>query len=132
MTGVDIVGALLRARGALTAMVPIERIKAGALPEGIALPALLLRSISTVERQRLKRGATIRVTERVSVTVRAASYRDQVVVMAQVLPIAGWTGDMAPARRISILSAGKGPDIRGPGNSFEQGQDFRVSYDLPA
>jgi hypothetical protein len=133
MTGVDIVGELLRAHVQLVAIVPLVNIKAGALPENAPLPALLVRCVSRVERQRLKRGTIIRYAERVSVTVRAASYRDQVAIMKMMLPIcAGWTGDMPPAERISILSAGTGPDLTGPGNTFEQTQDFRVSFDAPA
>jgi len=42
------------------------------------------------------------------------------------------TGDFAGATNASILTAGTGPDARGPGNSFEQTQDFRVSFDAPA
>lgn len=133
MTGVDIVGALLRANGPLLAMVPALNIKAGRLPEGAPLPALEVSSVSRVERQRLRRGTIVRFVERVAVTVRAASYRDQVAILKLVLPAcAGWTGDMAPAERISILNAGSGPDLIGPGNSFEQTQDFRVTFDEPA
>lgn len=133
MIGVDIVGALLRANAPLRSLVTEASIKAGALPDGVTLPALLVRSTSQNERQRLKRGTIVRFVERVSVTVRAASYRDQVAVMKAVLPIcAGWTGNMAPAQRISILNAGTGPDVAGPGNTFEQTQDFRVSFDAPA
>ena len=39
------------------------------------------------------------------------------------------TGDIGGALRVSILTAGLGPSLNGPGNSFEQTQDFRVSWD---
>lgn len=129
-TGVDIVGTLLRAHPDLTAIVPIERIKAGALPDDVALPALLVRCVSSVERQPLKRGAVTRNVDRIAVTVRAASYREQRAVIAIVKPCcAGKTGDIGGGVRVSILTAGTGPDVRGPGDSFEQTQDFRVSHD---
>ena len=129
-TGVDIVGTLLREDPDLVAIVPIGRIKAGALPDDVPLPALLVRCVSSVERQVLKRGTTTRTADRISVTVRAASYRDQRAVMKLVKQCcAGRTGTVAGEPAVSILTAGTGPDARGPGNSFEQTQDFRVSYD---
>lgn len=132
MTGVDIVGALLRADADLAAIVAVANIKAGVLPDGVTLPALLVRSVGRNERVRLKRVGMARQTERVAVTVRARNYREQVQVMAAVLSIcAGWNGDASPARRIAILNGGTGPDVTGPGNSFEQTQDFRVSFDAP-
>jgi hypothetical protein len=133
MTGVDIVGALLRAYEPLLVIVPEARIKGGALPEAENLPALLLRTVSSVDRQPLKRGPLVRVTDRVSVTVRAASYRDQKAVIKLVRTCcAGWLGSMERAERISILTAGLGPDVGGPAASFEQTQDFRVSFDTQA
>ena len=133
MTGVDIVGALLRADVAVTALVPAARIKGGLLPGDVELPALLVRQISGVDRQTLVRQPTRRTTDRVSVTVRAANYRQQREVIALVRSCcAGRTGDIGGGSRVSILTAGTGPDVNGPGNSFEQAQDFRVSFDEPA
>lgn len=130
MTGVDIVGALLRADTALAALVPVERIKAGRLPDGIELPALLVTETSQVERQSLKRGATVRTTDRVSVTGRFASVRERTAIMELVKKCcAGRTGNIGGGVSVSILTAGRGPDLNGPGNSFEKTQDFRVSFD---
>ena len=47
----------------------LERIKADALPDGVALPALLVTDISMTKRQTLRIGAQIRVTERIRATV---------------------------------------------------------------
>jgi hypothetical protein len=128
--GVLIVGALLRASDALTSIVPAKWIKAGALPDNVVLPALLLRCVSSVERQPLKRGGTTRTTDRIAVTVRSNGYREQRAVIKLVKACcAGKTGDVGGGLRVSILTAGTGPDLRGPGNSYEQTQDFRVSYD---
>lgn len=131
MIGVDIVGGLLRNDPAITALIAVASIKAGELPEGVVLPALLVRSVSLNDRQPLKRGAMTRSVERVSVTVRAASYRDQRMIIKVIRDCCrGWIGaSMAGAERIAIATAGLGPDVRGPGNTFEQTQDFRVSFD---
>lgn len=130
MTGVDIIGELLLANEALTAAIPPQQVRAGALPENVVLPALLVRLVSNVERQMLKRGETVRTIDRISVTVRAASYRDQVAAIRLcVKACAGRTGSFAGADNVSVLTAGRGPDLRGPGNTFEQTQDFRVSFD---
>lgn len=130
MTGADIVGELLRADSAVTDAVPLAQIKGGALPDEITLPALLVRTISSVERQPLKRGQTVRVVDRVAVAVRAASYAEQRVIIALVKDCCrGRTGDIGGGLRVSILTAGTGPDLRGPANSYEQTQDLRVSFD---
>jgi hypothetical protein len=133
MTGAEIVGALLRANPEFLEKVAEANIKAGMLPENVTLPAVLVRTISVIERTTLKRRAKVRQVERVQLTVRAGNRRDQVAIRKMAISIcAGWTGDMAPAERISILNAGTGPELTGPGNSFEQGTDFRVSFDEPA
>jgi len=133
MSGVEIVGGLLHAYDALTQLVPVERIKAGALPDGVTLPAILVRTVSVADFQPLKRGAMFRSTERVSVAVRAASYDEQKLVIRLIRAgCAGWTGAIADCVNVSVLTAGLGPDVGGPANSFEQTQDFRVSFDAPA
>jgi hypothetical protein len=133
MTGSDIIGELLRAHAPLTDLVPVDRIKGGRLPEACPLPALLVRTISSVERQRLKRGASVRWTDRIRVTVRAASYDEQLIIIDLVdAACADRRGTIAGAERVSVLTAGTGPDLDGPGDSFEQAKDFRASFDRPA
>lgn len=132
MTGTEIIGALLLESVELTAIVAAPRIKAGRLPDGTSLPALLIRTVSSVEFQPLRRGNIVRTTDRVSVAVRASSYREQVQIMRLVRKCcAGRTGDIGGGVRVSILTAGTGPDVNGPGDTFEQTQDFRVSFDAP-
>ncbi len=129
MTGVQIVGSLLGGDAAVLNLVE-DRLKAGALPDGIALPALLVRLVSSVERQPLRRGMTTRTIDRVSVTVRASNYREQAAIIKLVKACCpGKTGNIGGASSVSILTAGTGPDVIGPASSFEQTQDFRVSYD---
>ena len=132
MTGAGIVTKHLRAIQAITTLVPPERIKSGRLPAAVPLPALLVRNIGSVDRHTLKGGGMIRTDDRVRVTVRAASFRDQERIMALVADArADFIDELAGAERISIHTAGRGPDLDGPGNSFEQAQDFRVSFDRP-
>lgn len=133
MSGVTIIGALLEAHEPVTAVVPSERIKGGRLPDDTPLPALLVRSVSTVERHMLRRGSLVRTIERVSVTVRAASYQQQDDILLLVTrTCAGKGGAIAGFERVSVLTAGTGPDVNGPGDSYEKTQDFRVSFDAPA
>jgi hypothetical protein len=129
-TGGDIVGTLLRSDEALIAIVAEDNIKLGALPDDAPLPSLLIRTVSSVERQTLKRESTTLTRDRISVTVRAVNYRQQRQIVALVKArCAGRTGTLAGAQRFAILTAGTGPDLRGPGDSYEQAQDFRVAYD---
>ena len=132
MSGVDIVGNLLREFEPLIAKVPIESIKAGMLPDGVALPVILVTSVSLMDRQMLKREQMVRSTERVAVAVRAESYRDQKALIAMIRTCcSGRTGDIGGGLRVAILTAGTGPDVVGPANSFEKTQDFRVSFEAP-
>ena len=129
-TGASIVGMLLRDDADIAAEVPAAQMKLGALPDDIALPAILIRIVSSVERPALRRGATTRTIDRVSVTVRARSYREQTRLIRLIKTrCAGRTGDIGNGNSVSILTAGTGPDLRGPGDSYEQAQDFRVSHD---
>ena len=133
MSGVDVIGALLRRNVELAAVVSVDSIKAGMLPDGVELPALLVRMVSGTDYQTLIRGQTVHVTERISVTVRAESYRDQRAVIRLVrAACAGFVGDIANVERVSVLTAGMSPDVIGPANSFEQSADFRVSFDTSA
>jgi hypothetical protein len=130
LEGSDIIGALLVAYPALAEIAATDRIKAGRLPDGIALPALLVRTVSSVDRQPLKRGALVRRTDRVSVAVRASSHRERKAMIATVrLCCAGKTGNLGGGLNVSILTAGMGPDVNGPGDSYEKTQDFNVSFD---
>ena len=133
MTGADIIGALLTANGPLIEVVPADRIKEDRLPDQAELPALLVRTVSSLDRQPLKRGAMVRENDRIAVTVRANSVRERKAVLALVRACcAGVVGDVGGGKAVAITTAGRGPTVNGPGNSFEQTQDFRVSHDAPA
>lgn len=133
MTGLEIVGAILETHEPLLELVDVDSMKAGKLPDGVVLPALLLRTVSSTDRQFLKDSGFYRAKDRVSVTVRAASYEDQIKIIAIVKRCCGGlTGDIGGGLRVAILRAGTGPDMNGPANSFEQAQHFHVSFDDPA
>ena len=133
MTGSDIIGALLLADSAITDKVPAARIKEDALPDAIALPALLVRDRSSVERIELRREGTVRARERVEVTVRAGNSRDRKEIMALVRQCcAGKVGSVGGGTNVYIQAAGRGPSLQGPAMSFEQSDDFMVSFDTDA
>lgn len=127
--GIEIVGTLLRNFDGFAEILQVENIKAGALPANAPLPSLLIRSISTPDRPLLDGTVRAPTFERVSVTVRAANYRDQRTIMRLVKECcAGKVGNVPGVTRWSVTPAGKGPDRRGPGDSFEQARDFRCFY----
>lgn len=133
MSGAMVVATVLAGIASQFETVPVDSIKAGRLPDGVALNALLVRNVSEVERQPLKRAGWVRQTWRVAVTVRAKNYREQGAIIALLNSLCpGVKGDVLPgARRVSILAAGIGPDVAGPGDTYEQTHDFRVSFDAP-
>lgn len=130
MSGVDIIGELLRDDPDKAADIATANIKTGVLPPDVSLPALLVAEISQVERQTLKRLGVVRTIDRVRVTGRFTSVRERKAIMDWVKArCAGRTGTIASFSNVSILTAGRGPDLNGPGSSFEKSQDFKVSYD---
>lgn len=133
MSGALAVTQLLTDAPALANRDPAASIALGRADTGAGLSLLLVRTVSSVERQPLKRAGWVRRTERVSVAIRAASYREQKALLEIVNAVCvGPKGDvLSTARNVSILSAGVGPDVDGPGDSFEQTHDFRVSFDAP-
>jgi len=128
--GATIIGAVLQAYAPLLALVDRDSIKGGRLSGDEPLPALRVRTVSVVDRKRLKRSTTRRCTDRVSVTVRAVSWAQQRAVIGLVADAgADRTGKIGGGLNVSILLAGRGPDVDGPGDTYEQTQDFRVTYD---
>lgn len=128
--GATIMGAVLLAYAPLLRLVAADNIKGGRLPEGQPLPAILVRTVSSVDTKRLRRERTRRCIDRVSVAVRAATWAEQRLIIQAVREAgADRVGPLGGGTNVSILLNGLGPDVDGPGNSYEQTQDFRVSYD---
>ena len=132
MTGAEILGVLLYEHAPLTAVVPTDQIKGGRLPDGTPLPSLLVRVVSLIDRQPLVHPGWFHSTARVSVMVRAESYDDQnaLIRLVRALP-KGRIGAVGDATNVAVQMAGLGPDVIGPGNTYEQTQDFRVAFDAP-
>lgn len=132
MNGDDIVGAMLIEYAPLTAVVAVTGIKTVAIPDNTPLPNLLITVVSSVDRQPLRRGSFVRVKDRVQVKVRAQNHEERREVIRLVRKCcAGMTGAIGGGVNVAILTAGQGPDLRGPGNSYEKAQDFSVSFDDP-
>jgi hypothetical protein len=128
--GVAAVRAALVADGTLTGLVPVARIQAGALPQSITLPALAIESISKVDRNILDALVDRHVTERVQVTVLAATYPSQKQIMRAVRHAAA---DKFPTvsglANVTIHTDGAGPDLINEDASIRIAtQDFKVTY----
>lgn len=114
MSGVAVILALLQDSAALTAKVPASRIQAGELPLKTQLPAISVTMISSVDRHVVKQdpGAGIFTTERVQVTVLAASYPKAAEVSRLVRCACQNTrGQIAGVKVDSILMELEGPDF---------------------
>jgi len=130
MNGVVVLRQLLAGHAGLTALVPATSIGAGYLPQGTALPAVSITSVSSTDRNLPSQGATRHVSERVQVTVLAADYPSQKAVMAQVKKAAA---SKFPAvsgiSAVTVHTDGQGPDFMDDAASIYMGtQDFRVTY----
>lgn len=132
--GVAIIGQLLQTAATGEAPVAPANIKGGRLPERIALPNLLLTTVSVLDRLTLSQGAKRFVRERVQVTVRAASYAERKSIMRWVKSTChGQRGDFGQLTQASVLSAGGGPDFNDETASIYMGShDFSVSFNEPA
>jgi hypothetical protein len=132
MSGSSIINELLEADPVLAVAAEEQRIKEDLWPENVELPAYLVRTISSTDRNNLTPGPFIRSFERISVTVRASSVRERKAEIDRVREAGrDRVGDFAGCFRVSVLTNGRSPTLIGPGNTFEQTQDFIVSFDRP-
>ena len=130
MNGVIAVRTLLVTDTGMTAIVPPARITAGMLPQGTDLPAISLMSVSSIDRNIPAPGPKRRVTERVQVTVLAATYRQVKAILAAVrkasadqMPIIDGLFD------VTVHTDSAGPDFLDEETGIHmQTQDFRVSF----
>jgi hypothetical protein len=114
----------------MTALVPEARIAAGMLPQGTDLPAISLMSVSSVDRNISAPGPKRRVTERVQVTVLAATYRQVKAILAAVRRAAA---DQMPTIDglfdLTVHTDTAGPDFLDEETGIHmQSQDLRVSF----
>ena len=130
MNGVIAVRTLLVTDTGMTALVPEARIAAGMLPQGTDLPAISLMSVSSVDRNISAPGPKRRVTERVQVTVLAATYRQVKAILAAVRRAAA---DQMPTIDglfdVTVHTDSAGPDFLDEETGIHmQTQDLRVSF----
>ena len=130
MNGVIAVRTLLVTDTGMTALVPPARIAAGMLPQGTDLPAISLMSVSSVDRNIPAPGPKRRVTERVQVTVLAATYRQVKAILAAVRKAAA---DQMPTIDglfdVTVHTDTAGPDFLDEETGIHmQSQDLRVSF----
>jgi len=130
MNGVIAVRSLLVADTGVTALVPAVRIVAGMLAQCTSLPAISLMSVSSTDRNIPAPGPKRRVTERVQVTVLAASYPAAKAILAAVRNAAA---DSMPVVEgltdVTVHTDSAGPDFLDEETGIHmQSQDFRVSF----
>lgn len=121
---------LLTQDPAVTAAVPADRIVAGRLDPGTALPALTIMHVSTVRRPVVTKGASDFCTSRVQITVHAKTYPEQAMVQQlarkALPPVRGLVNGVDVD---SIQSGGDGPDIRDDAAGiFMTTADFIVTF----
>lgn len=130
MNGVIAVRTLLVGDTGVTALVSEARIAAGMLPQGTNLPAISLMSVSSADRNILSPSLKRRVTERVQVTVLAATYRQVKAILAAVRKAAA---DQMPTIDglfdVTVHTDTAGPDFLDKETGIHmQSQDLRVSF----
>lgn len=131
MNGVVALRTVLIADAALTALVPATRIAAGVMPQGTALPAISLTSVSAVDRNLPSPGAYRHVSERVQATVLAADYPSQKTILAAVRKAAAdkINPTVSGISRVTIHTENGGPDFMDEAASIYMGSiDFRVTF----
>ena len=130
MNGVVAVRALLVAHTPLTSLVPVAQIVAGVVQQGSALPAISLMSVSSTDRNIIKAGAVRRVTERVQVTVLAATYPAAKTILKAVRQAAAdRSPTIASITQVTVHTDSAGPDFLDEQAGIHmQTQDFRVSF----
>ena len=129
--GVAVIRQLLVAHSELTALVPATRIMAGPMPLGVTLPAISITSVSSNDLNIPSPGATRFVTERVQVTVFAATYPSQKQVLREVKQAAAdkFYPTVSGISGVTVHTDSAGPDFMDDQASIRVGtQDFKVRF----
>lgn len=130
MSGAAIVRYLLANNASLTATVSADKIKPGSIPINTVLPAISIRQISGREHQLIKRGSNQLVSERIQVTVQAATYVQQKAIVALIrAALPGTRGTVNAFTVDSITYESDGPDLEYENPViFEQSLDYFVKF----
>lgn len=135
MSGVSIVRAILANHAPLLALVPKERIIAGQVQQGTALPAVSIAEVSNYVKdtsvRRLRRSEL--VVSRVQVTVLAANYASLKAILLACKGSPGMhTGIINGYQVNSAVPVSVGPEMPvGDDKIYEQSRDFVVTFAEP-
>lgn len=134
MDGVAAMVKLLLAASEVTSLVPADRIRAGALPLGTALPAISVMSVSTTDRNGLAKQAKRHVAERIQVTIMGGDYPTAKAIKRQVRRAAAYARPaVAGIENVVVLLEGAGPDFVDDESGIHmQTQDFGVTLTEPS
>ena len=130
MSGVAVIRYMLANNAPLIAVVTADKIIAGVAPLNTALPAISIRQISGQEYQTIKRGTNQLVTERIQVTVLAATYPTQKSILNLIRSaVVSTRGTVNTFSVDSITHEGDGPDLYNDDPViYEQSIDFMVMF----
>lgn len=131
MSGVAVIVTLLAADAGVTAIVPAARIFGGDVPLSTATPSIGVSQISGMPRNTVSMAETRRlITERVQVTIHAASYDQQKALLELVRRACpNQRGTVDGVDLDSILPDIEGPDLTdADAKIYEQSRDFLVKW----
>ena len=134
MRAEKVINALLNAAAGLTALVGTRIYGGGQLPQGTALPAVVVEHISSNELTTIDANAAFGLMKaRIQITVLAKDYPAQKAVLEQVRIACNYQrGLIAAVRVISVLRDTVGPDLRDDAMQvYTQSIDFQVTYQEP-
>ena len=131
MSSVKVMRALLLAHAPVAALVAADKVFAGTIPQGVALPAIGIKEIGSSELATVSLGqAAVLITSRVQVTVLAKSYPAQkALLLAAKLGPGAHSGQIAGVMVRSVIRDAVGPDLSDDAAGiYEQSRDFKVTF----
>lgn len=130
MNGTAAVRSLLVADATLLALVPADRIMAGNLPVNTTLPAISVFDVSSVDEQFTDEPGKRFTTDRIQITVLAATYPSLVEVLAAAKSACDAKfPTVSGLSNVVVRTDGQGPYFTDEASSIHmRTQDYRVSY----
>lgn len=132
MSGPAIARELLIADAAYIAVVPAARNIIGVVPQATALPCTGITEVSSTDHRSVPgyRGAKVKVTSIVQITVMAANYPDCKAAMLKARrALRDFTGTAGTFQGVTCRLDGQGPDFQTEAGFCAQTQDLRITYD---
>lgn len=133
MSGPAIARDIMVANAALTAMVPATRILIGVVPQATALPWIGITETASTDHKSVAgyRGATVKVSALVQITVAGSTYQDCKSAMLKARrALRDYAGTLGSFGVVTCGLEGKGPDFTNDEATFYmQTQDLRITYD---